>query len=189
MSTTSGESRQWRRLVARWVALYAGMCAMSGLLAGLFWVGVVRLPTFTIRPDGRAIIGERGLAAFFATDSWFIVAGVIVGMGLGWLAWRWFRPLGWATSVIAGIGALLAAVVCWGFGTLLGPGPLDERMAAAKPGSTVPIAFELSAHSALAAWPFAAMIPLLVLASVVADPDDPPRERRIRRPARDSART
>lgn len=173
MSTSVVEPRPSTRLIARWVAVYAGLCVVCGLLSALFWVCVVRLPEYEVRADGRAVIGERGLAAFFATDAWFVLTGLMVGAGLGYLAWCWFRPLGWATSALGGLGALLAAVCCWGFGSFVGPGPLADRLAGAQPGEHIPIAFELSAVSALAAWPFAAMVPLLLLATFARDPEDP----------------
>ncbi|HAM44226.1 MAG TPA: hypothetical protein DCM67_04255 [Propionibacteriaceae bacterium] len=156
--------------LAAWILLLVGLSIVVGALAGVFWSGVVTLPSYQIQPDGSAVIGEQGLSQIVAADVWFSITGALVGAGLGLVVWKWFHPLGWPTSLLAVAAGLLAGLACWRFGTLLGPGPFEARMAAAQAGDLVPVSLELQAWSALAIWAFAAVTPVLLISSL--GPDD-----------------
>ncbi len=156
--------------LAAWILLLVGLSIVVGALAGVFWSGVVTLPSYEIQPDGSAVIGEQGLSQIVAADVWFSITGALVGAGLGIVVWKWFRPLGWPCALLAVASGLIAALACWRFGTLLGPGPFDVRMAAAQAGDLVPVSLELQAWSALAIWAFAAVTPVLLASSL--GPDD-----------------
>jgi len=69
---------------------------------------------------------------------------------------------------LAAAAGLLAGIVCWQVGELLGPagGTFDERLANALPGEQVPIALTLRSLSAPAVWAFAAVTPVLLAASL-----------------------
>lgn len=168
------QPRWWRSDLARWLMLYVVLVVVVGLLAGLFWVNVVDLPTYTMRADQTAYITERGMTQFFAIDAWFVVIGAILGIGLGIIAWRWFRPLGWPIAVIAAVGAEVSALACWGFATLIGPGPINQRIAGAGVGDQIPIEFTLHAYATLAVWPFFALLPILLASALMPDPEDLP---------------
>lgn len=156
--------------LAAWILLLVGLSIVVGALAGVFWSGVVTLPSYKIQPDGSAVIGEQGLSQIVAADVWFSITGALVGAGLGIVVWKWFRALGWPCALLAVASGLIAALACWRFGTLLGPGPFDARMAAAQAGDLVPVSLELQAWSALAIWAFAAVTPVLLASSL--GPDD-----------------
>jgi len=66
-------------------------------------------------------------------------------------------------------------------GKILGGVPFDERLAAAKPGDTVPIALALRSPSALAVWAFAAVTPILLGSALGPDEEAAPRQPRRRR--------
>lgn len=156
--------------LAAWILLLVGLSIVVGALAGVFWFGVVTLPSYKIQPDGSAVIGEQGLSQIVAADVWFSITGALVGLGLGIVVWKWFRALGWPCAILAVVAGLIAGLACWRFGTLLGPGPFDARMAAAQAGDLVPVSLELQAWSALAIWAFAAVTPVLLASSL--GPDD-----------------
>lgn len=181
-SEARGLSDEFGLRLAGWLGFALVLALVCGALAAVFWAGVVSLPTYQVEADGSAFTTERGLAAYFASDAWYCFAATVVGAGLGVVAWRWFRSLGWPVALIAGAVSLVAGLVCWQVGQLLGPGPFDERLAAAKPGDVVPIALELHATSAIALWPFVAVGAVLLFSSLGPDPDAPPRiPRRSRR--------
>lgn len=168
--------------VGLWVALLAGLSVVVGLLAGVFWASVVTLPTWRIDADTSiAVITERGVTELVAGDVWFVITGALVGLGLGLVTWKWFRPLGWPTALLAVAAGLLAGVVCWLFGQVLGPGPEAERISAAPPGAVVPASLQLRSFSALAVWGFAAVTPVLLISSLGADEEDQASRRRRRR--------
>ncbi len=160
-----------------WMALLAGLAIVVGALAALFWSGVVDLPSYVVQADGSAVIGETGLTQMVASDVWYSITGALVGAGLGLVAWKWFRYAGWPVALLAAGAGLLAGVVCWLVGVLIGPGSFDARLAAANIGDVVPISLELRSWSALAVWGFAAITPVLLAASLGPDDEDPPRRR------------
>lgn len=157
-----------------WIGLFGLLAVILGALSGLVWVWATHRPAYLVRDDGTAEMTERGITEFFAAEASFVGLGLFVGVVLGVVAWAWLRPTGWRMPVIAGAGAVLSSLVCWWLGTQVGPGPLKDRLPLAKAGELVPIQHELHAWSALAVWPFAAMLPILVLAALVRDPELPP---------------
>ncbi|MDR1768146.1 MAG: hypothetical protein LBR32_06940 [Propionibacteriaceae bacterium] len=160
---------RWQE-IALWAVLLTLLSVIVGALVGLFWANVVTLPAYTVGEDGSATIPERGLVAIFGMDVWYGLCALLVGPGLGLVAWRWFRPLGWASALLAAFSALVAGWACWWLGEFFGPGPFDERIAAASPGDVVPLAVELHGWPALLLWPFAALALVLVVSTFSADP-------------------
>lgn len=161
-----------RRDLLRLLGIHVLVCFVVGVIAGIIWISVVRLPAWAVHESGRARISERDLAAYFSVDAWFVLLAAVGGLVIGVASLLWFRQLGWWASLITLLGALIAAGGCLLVGWISGPGQLDARLAAAQPGSRVPIDFVLSSPSAVAVWPFAAMIPLLVGASLLPDPEE-----------------
>ena len=185
MSTTIAEEQQAaapaaeQSQVLAWAGLLAGLSLVVGGLAAVFWSAVVRLPAYRILSDGSATMAERGITEIVAADAWFVITGALVGLGLGLVTWKWFRLLGWPSALLAVGAGLLAGVVCWQVGQLLGPGSFPERLAAATPGEFVPLSLELRSVSALAVWGFAAITPVLLASSLGPDDEDrAPRRRR-----------
>lgn len=188
MSTTITEEQQQvsrpaadEATVLPWIGLLAGLAVVVGGLAAVFWSAVVELPAYRILGDGSATMSERALTEIVAADAWFVVTGALVGAGLGLVTWKWFRPLGWPTALLAVAAGLVAGVVCWRVGQLLGPGSFEERLAVAKTGDLVPISLELRSLPALAVWAFAAVTPVLLISSLGPDEEDGAHRRRRRR--------
>nr|WP_300147177.1 hypothetical protein [Propionicimonas sp.] len=170
--------------VVLWIALLAGLSVVVGGLAAVFWASVVTLPTWRIDPaTGVAMMSERGVTELVASDVWFVITGGLIGLGLGLVTWKWFRPLGWPTALLAVGSGLLAGVVCWQLGQVLGPGPEAERISAAAQGAVVPASLQLRSLSALAVWGFAAVTPVLLISSLGPDEEDAASRRRRRRDA------
>lgn len=156
----------------QWMALYVVVSAVVGAIASVIWVNVVDLPGYTVGADGKAYTSQLGLAKVFESDAWFVGIGIPLGLALGILAWRWFRHSGWIAPVLAAVGGLLAAVVCWQLGGLMGPGPFEQRLAAASEGDFVEISLELHALVALVVWVLTAELPVLFAALLLKDPDE-----------------
>ena len=148
------------------MAVLAGVAALTGALAAVVWVRVATLPEYVVRADGTATITESGQQQFISADATFVLIGLVVGLLLGGLAWSWFKHVGWACAIIATGAGLLAGLVCWGVGELLGPGPFDARLAVAQPGDVVQVALQLRSPSALAVWAFASIAPTLFASSL-----------------------
>ncbi len=170
--------------VVPWIGLLAVLAVIVGGLTAVFWAGIVDLPAYRIRGDGSATVSERALTEFIAADAWYVVCGAAVGLGLGIVAWKWFKPLGWPAALLAAGSGLLAGIVCWQFGELLGPpgGSFEERLANAEPGELVPIALTLRSLSAPAVWAFAAVTPVLLAASLGPEESQPQPRRQLTEP-------
>lgn len=154
--------------VLQWAGLLAVLAMVVGGLTAVLWAGLVELPKYRIKADGSAVVLERDYTEFIQSDAWFVILGLFVGVGLGIVTWKWFKPLGWPTALFAVGAGLLSAIVCWKVGELLGPagGTFVERLAKAAPGEQVPIALTLRSLSAPAVWAFAAVTPVLLAASL-----------------------
>jgi hypothetical protein len=152
---------------------FLALAVATGAAAGVIWWAVVDLPTYRVHSDGGAATTERGLSEFISGDAWFVVIGLVLGVGLGLAGWRWLRRLGWSLVLVVGCAAVLAELVCWLVGYRLGPGEFAPRLAAAKPGDLVPIELTLRARASLLTWPFFAVIPILLGSSLGRDDEEP----------------
>lgn len=154
--------------VLQWIGLLAVLAVVVGGLTAVVWAGLVELSLYRIKADGSALVSERDYTKVIQADAWFVICGLFVGVGLGIVTWKWFKPLGWPTALLAAGAGLLSAIVCWKFGELLGPagGTFIERLAKAAPGEQVPIDLTLRAMSSPAVWAFAAVTPVLLAASL-----------------------
>ena len=74
-----------------------------------------------------------------ASGVWFVITGALVGAGLGLVTWKWFQPLGWPTALLDVGAGLLAGLVCWQVGLLLGPGSFAERLTSGRTMRVNPI--------------------------------------------------
>ena len=125
-----------------------------------------------IGPTGGASISERELTEFFGSDARFGLLGAATGLILGLLGWHWFKTLGWGLVLVVLATSLGAALICWLVGYRLGPGAFETRLATAQPGERVPIELTVRAWAGLVVWPFLAVIPVLLGASLGRDEDD-----------------
>jgi hypothetical protein len=193
VSTTINEEQPSRQRpaadssVGAWVALLAALSLVVGGLSALFWASIVTLPTWHVLENSSAAMSERNVVEIAAGDVWFVITGALVGVGLGLVTWKWFRPLGWPTALLAVGAGLLAGVVCWQVGQVLGPGPEADRLAAAAPGAVVAASLQLRSFSALAVWGFAAVTPVLLASSLGPDDEDSSLRRRRRQGVDDGA--
>jgi hypothetical protein len=160
----------------RVLVLLAGFVLLSlglGAVGGVVWEALVDLPTYVVSSDGGASTTERGLTEFLAGDAWFCVIGLVLFLGLGTLAWRWFAGIGWAIVPVVVLTAVAAALLCWMVGYELGPGEFAPRLANARPNDIVPIELTLRARASLLTWPFFAVIPVLLGSSLGRDDEEP----------------
>ncbi len=179
------ESRLPRLLqipVVRGLIAYALLSTVLGVVVGLVWHAVVELPSYTIAEDRSANPTERGLTEFFGTDAWFATIGLPTGLMLGWLAWRWFRRIGWLVLLVGLGGAAQAAAFAWQMGELLGPNNFADRISTAGVGEQVSIDFQLHGAAAVLVWLIGGVIPVLLGSSLGRDDSDPqPLRRQVRR--------
>lgn len=150
-------------LLLRRIVLLLGVSVVLGGLSGLVWNASTRLPTYTIASDGSASITERGLAGVFSSDAGYCLTGLVAGLLLGLVTWWWFGRRGALVVPLAAVSALLASLVCWWIGVLVGPDGFAVRISGARAGDVVPIDLALRSWTPVLVWPFAALLPVLVM--------------------------
>ncbi len=156
--------------IASYLVILAGAAVFVGTVCASIWARVVHLPSYQVLVDHGAIMSERGHAEVFSADVVFLVIGLVAGLALGGLAWFWFKSLGWWVAAIAAGSGLLAGLLCWGMGQMLGPSSFANRLSEASPGDVIPISLQLHAPGALAGWSLAAVLPTLLVAALGPEP-------------------
>jgi LPXTG-motif cell wall-anchored protein len=133
---------------------------VAGIPAGLLWWLLAPRADFRITADGPTVIGNPSGELLVADDGLFTL--LLAGLGLlaGAAAWWLRRRRGVTTVVALALGALLAAVVAWQLGELLGAGPTKAELA--DVGARVTTALRLGGLPALAVAPFTAVLAYLV---------------------------
>jgi LPXTG-motif cell wall-anchored protein len=149
------------------VAIAVGF-ALAGVLAGLVWWLLAPRADFRITGDGPVPLGGPSDELFVADDA--VLAFVLLGLGLVGGATVWFlrRRRGVGALIGIAVGALVAAVVAWQAGELLGAGPTEAQLA--DVGAVVTTALRLGSPTVLAVAPFAGLLAYLV--AVLCSRDD-----------------
>ncbi|MDQ8701536.1 hypothetical protein RCO28_03390 [Streptomyces sp. LHD-70] len=153
-------------------ALVAVVLTVSGALLGLLWGQLA--PRVPLVADEKAVFlkeieGEQAIGA----DGTFILLALGFGLVSGIVVFLLRRRGGVPLVVGLALGGLLASVVAWRLGLLLGPG--DDVVARAKevgPGVAFDAPLELNSLGSLLAWPIAALAVHLGLTALFG-PRDP----------------
>ena len=150
-------------------ALYLLASLATGAVAGLIWRTTTVLPDWTIRSGGSAVISDQALTRLFEATARYSLIGAVGGLLLGLIGLLVLRRHGWRIVLWSVLGPLLAGLTAWGVG-VAGGTSLEDRLAQAGPGATVPVDLALGAPVAVLVWPFLAMLVVLLWSAVVADP-------------------
>lgn len=154
----------WER--ATWRALAQLVtCAAAGVLAGVMWVSLSPRARYHVGEDLHATMSERAYAEIIGGDATFAIITGIVGLLLGCLTWAWFSRRGWQVVVLTVVGAAIMSLTAWPVGELIGGSGLTERLAVARAGDYVQMDLVLHSLSALAAGPFFAITPIMLLSA------------------------
>lgn len=181
MSAPSIDVMTPARVLTR-IGQLAALAVLVGVVGSLVWANVTYLPSYVVQADGHATISDSDVGLLFSRNFWFVIIGLVAGIAVGVAAWVRLRGIGWPVAAVAAALALLAAIVCWQVGQLIGPGPFAPRLAPAQPGDSVPVALTLTTPSGVAAWVFSAVAVPLFAASLGPDPDHHPGASARRRP-------
>lgn len=163
----------WDR--SRWRALvFLITSAAAGLLAGIVWLASSPRAQYHVDDSLRARLAERDYAEVIASDASYTVLMLACGLMLGLLAWAWFHRRGWVVVPVVLVGSTVLGVVAWQTGEMLGGSGLMERVASASAGDLVQVDLELRSLSALAASPFAAITPVMLLSAFLPEKEEVP---------------
>ncbi|SFK62206.1 LPXTG cell wall anchor domain-containing protein [Geodermatophilus ruber] len=149
--------------------LLAGVLTLAGLPAGLLWWALAPRAQFEITESSPVVVGHPSAELLVAGDGVFTLVlaglGLLAGLGGWWLR----RRRGVATLLALALGCLLAGVLAWQLGELLGPGPTRAELA--EVGAVVTTGLSLGSVPALAVAPFLATL-VYVVATLLASSED-----------------
>jgi hypothetical protein len=150
---------------ALWVTL---LVALAGLPAGLSWWLLAPRVAFEVTEAGPEPLGDYAEEFRVADDA--VLALVLLGVGLvaGLAAWFLSRRRGVADVLALAVGGVLAALLAWQLGEVLGAGPSEAQEF--DVGAQLTTGLQLSSLPVLALAPFGAL--LAYLAATVLSPDD-----------------
>ncbi|MEW2520518.1 hypothetical protein [Actinacidiphila alni] len=160
----------------RRAALVAVAVTVCGVILALLWVWLS--PRIPLVSDGKAVYlkdteGEEAIGS----DGMFVLISLVLGALTAVGVFLRYRRGGVALVLALAVGGVLAAVVGWRLGIVLGP-TRDLRKHAMDVGANVVFdgPLKLRAKSALIAWPAAAMLvhSCLTWAFGPRDPELPP---------------
>lgn len=163
-------ARPWEVSIAVSAAVFLGL----GALAGWVWSWVAVPPDYMVyRPDYAYYASEAEFSRVFDMDLAFAVIGAVAaligGVVVGWFCWRH----GWAVTVLAGLGALGAAVIAWRLGVVLGPPSLADSTETASRGDVFTGPVDVGTRSILLVWPIAALVGVIIAVWLCAPREEP----------------
>lgn len=170
-AVTEHQGSLGHRRALRFVAFFVLVCLLAGGLGAIIWKLTAPVPSVTISNDGSATVTNQALSEFFGADADFMIIGMFGGVGLGTLAWHWFKSWGWPCVLVAIAGAFLASFLTWRLGLVLGPHDFASRLASAPSGNSVSIDLTLRSATACLLWPFGATVPVLLYSALGRDED------------------
>jgi uncharacterized membrane protein YeaQ/YmgE (transglycosylase-associated protein family) len=155
------------------------LLAIVGAGVAVLWLQVApRLGFRVVAPNSpEPVTAEQ--EQFFATDGWFTLLTLLVGVLATLLAWRVKALRGPVGMVALAVGGLVGAVVTWRLGLLLAPAPTAAQLQ--EVGRVVYPALRLRATAALMVEPLVAVGVYLLLVGFASRPDlgrgdgEPPR--------------
>ena len=133
-----------------------------GLPAGLGWEALSPTAEVVSRPEGVFYTNPEG-SDFIAADGWFAVIGAVTGLICSAAAFFRYRRHGVAAVLALAVGGVLASLLAWRLGHLLGPDDLEAGAAAARSGVPFSGPLDLRAHGVLLVWPLASTTVFLAL--------------------------
>jgi hypothetical protein len=153
------------------------LAAVGAAMAVAWWQLAPRLGFRIVSPgNAESIAAEQ--EQFFATDGWFTLLTLAVGVLAALLAWRIKALRGPVGMLAVAVGGVAGALVSWRLGLLLAPAPTQAQLQ--EVGRIVYPALRLRATAALMVEPLAAVGTYLLLVGFAPRPDlghpdgDPP---------------
>jgi hypothetical protein len=132
-----------------------------GVAMGVAWWALAPTEQW-VKVEGGLGPQQLASSSWFGADGWFLVLGLVFGLILAALSWRWGKSRPVSTVVGVVVGAALLAVVAWSVGGLLGPPDPQAASTDVPVGATVEGSLGLRAMGVLAA-PVVTALALLVL--------------------------
>jgi hypothetical protein len=141
------------------------IASVLGVAMGLIWWWVAPTEQWTVVEGGLAP-ADPGFGAWFSADGWFLVLGVVAGVGLAAASWRRGRSRPVVLTVGIIVGAALVSLGAWALGGALGAPDPETAARTASVGTVVEGSLGIRAMGVLFAPALAALtVQALLLSS------------------------
>jgi hypothetical protein len=154
------------------VVLVVVVLAVAGAPVGVLWHFLAPAVPVINAGGGRIVVNDPSPEEYIAADGWLAILGFAFGIAAAVLAWLVLRRHRGPWLVVAvTLGCLLAPVVAWQAGRLIGAGAYQAWRTSSAQGATYDAPPDLHAYGVLLVPAFAAVILLTLLAGWSNDPD------------------
>ncbi len=153
-----GTNRAQLRSASRLVAALAA----AGVPVGLVWLALAPRRAYEVVDGGFQAV-EPQSEALIGADAWLTILTGILGVAVAGLVWRFVRVRGVSILIGLAAGMVLASVIAWQVGELVGGGPSEEQ--AAQIGAILAPPLQLRAAPVLVIGAFLATLCYLILVS------------------------
>lgn len=138
-----------------WVSVVAML--LLGVAAGAVWQWQANPAEWEVRADGSIVLTEIAARDQFGVIVVFVIAGAIVSLIWGFATTFALSELGWRLTPLVILTTLVAAVIAWQVGVVLGPeGP--QAAVDPKVGDFLPSKLEIDSIPPFVAWPLFGML-------------------------------
>lgn len=144
------------------VLLAACSFLVAGALGAAIWRMVVKLPIY-VRTADNAQMDAVELSKSVGIDGWYVVIGATLALALGLGLMTWLARTPRLGVLVIALGALAGGWLMVRVGELLGPGPVEARLAAAKVGEHVAVQLVPNTSAIFLVWPLAALLAALLV--------------------------
>ncbi len=142
-------------------ALIVGSAVLMGIIAGLLWWQLAEPGRWQMRDVGVALTEEASRGQFQVVVV-FTAVGALVSLVWSVGICVVSRGSGWLLVVVIIAGSVLASLIAWRVGALLGPPP-PESVRGLAIGETVPDELMIDAVAPFVVWPIAALVGVLLV--------------------------
>lgn len=154
--------------------LRTGLLVTIGVLAAslpvaVLWRVVAPLPHLVVRGDGIFLTGGQSEVQV-AADGWFAVCTATAGLVAALVVFARIPRARLGALLGLTVGGLLAAVVAWRLGVLLGPGSVRHQAQGIAEGGRFDGPLAISARGVLFAWPLASVVAYFALTAGLEPP-------------------
>lgn len=132
---------------------------LLGIAAGFVWLWLAKPAEWEVRSNG-IVLDEAASRGQFSVIVVFVIIGAVASLVWGMVVAWVMHDLGWPSTPLVVMGAVVASVIAWRIGVELGP-PDPRSVTGAALGDTIPSRLGIDTIAPLLVWPLFGLIGLI----------------------------
>jgi hypothetical protein len=169
-ASSADEGRPENRTLAIAAAVTVTAFAIGGLVIAGLWVWFADPPYAVVQGD-NAFRGSAELSRQFGIDVAFAAACLLVAVPLGAVVGLRGQRVGWPLVVVLVLAAVLASVIAWQVGGVLGPDNPRDLIAGAADGDRLYQQLDVHARGLFLTPPVGALVGFMTAVYLTGRPD------------------